>query len=129
MIKRDKYDRVTSDLVRALRGYTCEKCGLVGKKGADGPQMHAAHIVGRRNAGTRYDLDNILCLCAYHHSYFTERPVEFTDWLREYMGEEKVDAIKLKGWQVHKWKAKEKEALYQDYRKRLKAIETNGSKL
>ena len=123
-MKRDKYDSVTSDLVRALAGYVCEHCKIEGKKGADGPQMQAAHIVGRRNAGTRYDLDNILCLCSSCHRYFTERPLEFTDWLVEYKGREAVDAIKLKGWKVHKWKAWEKEALYKSYRLRLKELES-----
>ncbi len=122
-MKRDKYDAVVSDLVRAMNNYTCEHCKKIGEKGANGLQMQAAHIVGRRNAGTRYDLDNILCLCAHCHRYFTERPLCFAEWLKDYLGEDKVDEIRAKGFRVHKWKAGEKEALYKKHRQMLKSIE------
>ena len=121
-MRRDKYDMVTSDLVRAINKYTCEKCRRVGKKGADGLQMQAAHIVGRRNAGTRYDLNNILCLCSSCHRHFTENPLEFSAWLYEYMGEDKVIEIRAKGWRVHKWKAGEKEELYKEMKRKLAEI-------
>jgi 5-methylcytosine-specific restriction endonuclease McrA len=111
-LKRDKYDKVVSDLVRAINHHTCEKCGKTGR-------MEAAHIFGRRHAGTRYDLANLLCLCHSCHRKYTENPVDFTRWLEDYIGTEAIDNLRLKAWKVHKWKAGEKEAMYKKHKEML----------
>ena len=71
-IKRDAADHYFSLCVRAKAGFKCEFCG----KEFPGPDqgLHCAHIVGRRNASTRWSLDNAVSLCYYHHRYFTENP-------------------------------------------------------
>ena len=115
-MKRDKYDKVVSDLTRHINAYVCETCGKIDGK------MECAHIFGRRHQSVRYDLDNTLCLCHSCHRKWTENPVDFTRWLEEYMGIEKLDALRLKAWQVKKWKAGEKEAMYQELKERLKRI-------
>lgn len=116
-MKRDKYDKVVSDLVRLQNRHTCEHCKKVQER------AECAHIFGRRHANTRYDLDNLLCLCHRCHRYFTENPVFFFDWLNIYIGEEKLDRLRLKAWSVKKWKKGEKEDLYQQHRKKLKEVE------
>ena len=31
-------------------------------------QLHAHHLYSRRHVSLRYDLDNAICLCPYHHT-------------------------------------------------------------
>ena len=117
-IKRDKYDKAASDLIRALHNHTCEHCGKQGR-------MEAAHIFGRRHQSTRYDMDNLLCLCNGCHRNFTENPVVFTDWLYQYKGRDHVNKICKRAWTVKKWVKGEKDDLLCDMRMKLKEIE-NG---
>jgi len=116
-LKRDKYDKAASELVRAINRHTCQKCGIQGR-------MEAAHIFGRRHARTRYDMDNLTCLCHSCHRYFTENPVFFFDWLIEYFGEEYIDQLRLKAWKVKKWKKGERDLIYKEMRLKLKQLET-----
>lgn len=90
-IKRDAADIWFSLCVRARANWTCEHCG----KGFPGPDqgLHCAHIYGRRNNSTRWSMDNAVSLCAYHHRYFTEHPVEFTRWLEDHLGQGHLDLL------------------------------------
>lgn len=123
-LKRDKFDKVVSDLIRVMNRYKCEHCGLQGGPTADDRRMECAHIFGRRNASTRYDLNNVLCLCHSCHRQFTENPIEFTKWLEYYMGTDKLDRLRLKANQVKKWLKGEKDLIYKEYRLKLKKLET-----
>ena len=48
--------------------------------------LQCAHGFSRRYEGTRWDLLNAWCLCAGCHVYYTHRPLEWDEWLRERMG-------------------------------------------
>lgn len=45
------------------------KCGGV---------LQCAHIIGRANRRLRWDLNNALCLCSGHHSYYTNHAWEWS---------------------------------------------------
>jgi len=91
---RNKLDKVCGQVVRA-RG-KCEKCG-------DNHELQWCHIFSRKYLNTRWDLEATLCLCAKHHRLFTDNPLMFTEWVREYLGEEKYDLIKEKHNQITKY--------------------------
>ena len=116
-MKRSKEDIVFSKLVRTMAGHRCEYC-----KRTDG-QLDSAHIFGRRHRNTRWDVDNAVSLCRYHHRHFTENPVFFFDWLNEYLGTEKLDALRFKAHRIKKWKAVEKAEMYQDLKAKLATYE------
>jgi len=116
-MKRDKYDIVFSRLIRAMAGDQCEKCGR--REG----QLECAHIFGRRSKSTRWDLDNALCLCHSCHRHTTENPVLFFDWLRVYIGDDKLDELRLRAHSVKKWTQEEKDLMYKDLKERLKTYE------
>lgn len=62
--------------------------------------MHAAHIFSRGNPHVRHDLDNGIALCFYHHRFFAHSsPVEFVDFIKEWMGIEKFEALKKRALQ------------------------------
>ena len=117
-MKRDKFDIVFSKLIRSLAGHKCEFCRKVDTR------VECAHIFGRRAKSTRWDINNAVSLCHYHHRYFTENPVLFFDWLSEYLGEERLDALRLKSHQVKKWTSAEKTDLYSYLKAELAKVES-----
>ncbi len=88
---RNRLDMKWSKLIK-LGGY-CEYC----KK--SGVRLEAHHIIGRRNLNTRWDKENGICLCTYHHKFSStfsahETPTVFTEWLESYWGKERLEFLK-----------------------------------
>ena len=121
-IKRDKFDKVVSDLVRESVGY-CERCGM------SGTRLEAAHIFGRRHANTRYDTDNLLALCHGDHRDFTENPYIFSAWLDTTLGNGFMQILLDKKNTLKKWKKWEKAQMYEHYKaelSRVRNLRANG---
>lgn len=49
--------------------------------------IQCAHGFSRSYRATRWDERNAWCLCRRHHMYFTQKPLEWDDWMRSEMGE------------------------------------------
>jgi len=62
-IKIDKADRIFSLYVRELADNKCVRCG-----GISG--LQASHFFGRANESTRFDPENVDCLCYGCHQYW-----------------------------------------------------------
>ncbi len=77
--------RLHAQIVRA-RG-ACEACG------AEGVRLECAHIISRRYAHTRTDLENAVCLCSADHRYFTDYPIEFASFITRHLGQDKYDEL------------------------------------
>lgn len=57
-----------------------------------------------------------MCLCSGHHTLSStfsahKTPIEFTEWLKEYLGEEKYDELRAEARIIKKWMPHEKEEL------------------
>ena len=124
-IKRDAADHYFSLCVRAKANFTCEFCG----KEFPGPDqgLHCAHIVGRRNASTRWSLDNAVSLCYYHHRYFTENPLDFISWLASYLGEGHMERLMEKKNEVYRVRVADKKEIAKHYREQWKEWQTGES--
>jgi len=124
-IKRDAADHYFSLCVRAKAGFKCEYCG----KEFPGPDqgLHCAHIVGRRNASTRWSFDNAVSLCYYHHRYFTENPLDFSYWLFEYLGEGHMERLMEKRNEVYRVRVADKKEIAKHYREQWKEWGTGES--
>lgn len=90
----NKCDKKWSYLVKLARGNKCAYCG---KK----TYLNSHHLFTRTNYATRFDLDNGICLCSWHHtlnSNFSahKTPLEFAEWIKELKGEERYDNLKRK---------------------------------
>jgi len=88
-IKRSNADAAFSEAIRLNKNHTCEHCGRQGR-------TECAHIVGRREKTLRWCADNALSLCHSCHRHFTENPLDFTDWLREHIGEGMLEILQEK---------------------------------
>lgn len=91
-----KLDKIVSKIVRS-RG-SCEKCGL-----SDYSKLQAAHIYSRTYRSVRWDLLNILCLCAGCHFHGHKNPVLFTEFVKQHLGDVNFEALKMHATPTKKW--------------------------
>jgi 5-methylcytosine-specific restriction endonuclease McrA len=86
-------------------GY-CEKCGKT-------YGLQASHIISRTHRNTRWDLQNGLCLCKGCHKFWAHKePLEFTEWVKEKLGEKEYEALRMRGQIIAKGLDKEAIKLY-----------------
>jgi len=79
--------------------------------------------MGRTNASTRWEEDNLHSLCRGCHGYFEDRKqTEYRDWMFSEYGEERTREIEQLSRQIKKWTPKEKEALYKEIRKKIEDL-------
>ena len=55
--------------------------------------LQCAHIHSRSYSATRYDLDNAITLCRSCHMYFTQRPLEWREFVDDLKGLSYYDQI------------------------------------
>jgi len=120
-VKRSKYDAVFSQLIRLRDEYTCQVCGKSYESNSQG--LHCSHFYSRRHQNTRYDPLNACAKCYSCHQKMGGDPVNFTRWIRKYLGDTLFDELHRKHNQIKKWGKGEKEEMYQHYRSELKRLE------
>lgn len=91
-----KLDKVCSEIVRSHG--QCMKCGL-----GDYDKLQCAHIYSRTYRSVRWDLDNLLCLCASCHFYAHKNPLIFAEFVRNHLGEVKYQSLKFRAIALKKW--------------------------
>lgn len=107
-------DKLWSEAVRS-KGY-CELCGRKPPEVV----LHAHHIYSRTHRSTRYDLDNSVCLCMGCHLYTAHKSVqEFSDWICEKLGSEKLDSLRKKAHTAVKYTKEEKLEMIENLKKML----------
>ena len=82
---KNKLDKKVSELVRARGG--CQHCG-------SRKNLQCCHIFSRTYTNTRWDIHNLLCLCAACHFFFHKNPIYFIDFLRREKGDEAYELLK-----------------------------------
>ncbi len=85
---KNKLDKAFSQLVRA-RGF-CDRCGM-----RDKTKLQCAHIYSRRYLSIRWNLLNAMCLCAGCHFWWHQNPTEGVDFIREKMGEDNYERLRV----------------------------------
>lgn len=101
-IRIDKADTVFSQFIR-IRDRKCMRCGSPVKFKNGLPVSHqASHFQSRRKEATRFDEENVDCLCAGCHLYLTANPAEHYKWQVGRKGQAAVDAIVLRSNLPHK---------------------------
>ena len=81
---RKKADELWSLAIRRDWNETCAVCGRRG--GA----LHAHHLIPRQHYGTRFDMNNGICLCARCHSFCPKHSPHqnangWMEWLRAHL--------------------------------------------
>ena len=117
-----KLDIAWSKLVKLQAGMKCEIPNCKHK-----PTLNSHHIFSRKNAATRWDTDNGLCLCVGHHTMSSKfsahgNPIAFTYWLEEYKGSDFIDELSFKAHSTKKWYKFEKEELLEELQKQISEL-------
>lgn len=92
----EKLDKLWSLAVRTRDRFQCRKegCPANGRRNSQG-----GHIWGRSHKAVRWDPDNGITMCYYHHIHWSHRePVEFTEWVVKQIGKDKFEALKKKAY-------------------------------
>lgn len=108
-------DQMLSRVVKDKAKYICEKCG----KQTTSVQPH--HIFSRSKRSVRWDLDNIIVLCAGCHMLCNDsahkNPIEFLEFLLDKRGKVWYNRLRKKARQIVK---------YQDYVELYQILEKNN---
>lgn len=76
-----KLDNLVEKSCKENADYRCEICGT----SWENAQIHAHHVCGRRNRSTRWLLENLVALCASHHTMGRWSAHEHPGWFMEEM--------------------------------------------
>ena len=85
-------------------------------------ELEASHHVGRRKRSVRWDADNISCKCHSCHRQMDLNPLEHAEWVKEWLGEERYAALKVKSNQLQKLTGKGKWELLSELRAEKRRI-------
>lgn len=109
--EKKELDRLFSLAVRTRDNYTCQKCGKQHK------HVQCAHIFSRSNLSVRWEMRNAITMCYFCHLQWAHRqPVEYTEWIKNYLGADYEKLQELANTKVKiNYKEKRKELL--DYLK------------
>lgn len=121
-IRIDKRDTVFSKLIRLRARFNCEKCGRYFPQGHG---LQCSHFFGRRHMSTRWDPDNAAAHCFVCHMRFGENPIEFTAWIKQYLGDGRYDMLTERHRRIVKRTKHDLEFLYQHLKQQLAALEEN----
>lgn len=110
-MKRDAADTAFSNYVR--RDGICDYCGRSGR-------METSHFHGRRKASTRFDEDNVLCLCGGCHRHFHEHPNVHAEFMKKHLGSERYEQLNIRAEVIMKVDRKE---IAKKYKGLLKELE------
>jgi hypothetical protein len=92
-IRIDKRDQVFSKIIRLRARFNCERCGRYFPKGHG---LQCSHFFSRRHQATRYDPDNAAAHCFACHMRLGENPIEFTAWIKKYLGDTRYESLRLR---------------------------------
>jgi len=125
-LKRDKYDKATSDLIRAIANWSCERCGSYFPEGHR-QGLHCSHYYGRSRSSTRYDLENTDSLCYGCHQLFGSDDREaYRVFKIKKLGQKRFDLLMLRANKVKKWTIFEKDLMLKLYKEDIKTLQTEN---
>lgn len=104
-----KLDKVCSLIVRKN---PCAKCGE-----AQYDKLQCAHIFSRTYRSVRWDLLNLLSLCASCHFWAHRNPILFQEFIYEYLGENQYFALKQRAAALKKWSLTEMVEMYAQFKR------------
>ena len=103
---RNKLDKLCRLMV--YERDNCQRCG-------GHNYLQTAHIFSRSMLSVRWDLDNMLLLCASCHFWAHKNPILFTEFVRNYLGEMKYENLKIKATMIKKFTVEELESMIKNY--------------
>jgi len=94
-VKIKKTDFLFSLYIRNRDKWKCRYCG---KDYSDNRKMlHNSHYWGRNKEGTRYEPDNCMALCFYHHEQLGHGDLrdKYKEMMIEWLGQKRFDSLEI----------------------------------
>ncbi len=110
-MKRDKFDKLFSDMIRERDNWTCQRCKKYYPEGHR-QGLHCSHIFSRRHRATRWEPCNAVAHCFSCHQYLGGNPVKFNEWARKYWGDIVIEMLDEKHKTICKLTKKDKIEMY-----------------
>ena len=120
-IKRDALDKLFSLYIRTRDAWTCQRCHTFYQMGSQG--LHCSHFIGRRNRAVRWDPDNACAHCYGCHRFLEGNPIEFGDWIQNYLGQERYLALRKRAIIIPRLRKVELQEIYDNLKAKLAEIE------
>lgn len=105
-----KLDKETSRVVRS-KGI-CQWCDA-----STYELLQCCHIFSRTFRNTRWDFNNLLCLCASCHFRAHREPVEFTEFVKQVLGESNYVMLRHNHNAIKRWSVNEMQELLETLNK------------
>ena len=81
-------DKMWAEVIKARDGHKCVRCGKI-------EGLNAAHIFSRSLKSVRWSLWNGITLCGGCHIFWAHKnPVEFTEFVKQRLGEQKYELLR-----------------------------------
>ena len=98
--KERKTDTKFSRYVRTRDGWRCIACGDNSKDYSENKRgLHCSHYWGRGHENTRFDPENCIALCWYHHKFgwgHGDGRNEYTSYMRKKLGDKGFDLLDVR---------------------------------
>ena len=117
-IKRTKLDDLMSRYIRHRDGWQCQRCGNSFSTGARG--LHCHHFYTRRKLTVRWDPENCISVCHGCHSWFHGNPIESVHFMKKRLGDDKLEALRIRANTVGK--KPDLELIHLDLENRLRGV-------
>jgi len=115
-------DDVVRKIVR-LRDKKCQRCNRLRGYNGKIKKVDCSHFYGRWYHSVRWNLDNLVLLCTFcHMNYFHSHPLEFTEFMKDRLGETRFDLLQIVR---HEVKKVDKQLMLIGLRQLLKEYEDN----
>lgn len=88
-IRRDPLDRLFSQVIRSRANGVCEIGGEFRGYG----RLMCCHNWGRRKKSVRWDLDNAVAGCFYHHRMIDENAEDKITFFKRYLGQQRYENL------------------------------------
>jgi len=121
-MKRDAADRAFSDFIRERDNFECQRCNRVFPEGQR-QGLDCSHFYSRRHQSTRFLSTNAAAHCRGCHQFLTGNPLSFSDWIRDFLGDEECESLRIRHNKTQKRTKGEKKEIAQHWRSQLKYMQ------
>jgi len=117
-VKRDPADIAFSNFIRERDEFTCQRCRKFYPEGRR-QGLHCSHFFSRRHQATRFYSPNACAHCFSCHQYLGGNPVEFSEWINAYLGDEAFVELRQRKETICKRTKGEKKEIAQHWKAQL----------
>lgn len=121
--KLRKVDRIFSLLIRERDGWRCKACGDKSKNYEHNRQgLHCSHYYSRGRENTRFDFDNCISLCTYHHNQWGhgDKRGDYTEHMINRLGQKGFAELAIR---ANSYKKKNDIEMEEILKERIKLLE------